>query len=123
MALIECAECKHQVSDKAASCPKCGAPVTVSIEATEGRICGHCRTLNDKDAIACKSCGARYGYRTPGAKHTTALILWGGMFFLGLLMMNGDIGWKVAGGICLLFSSLALLKVLGELAGGKKWWR
>jgi len=27
MALIECGECKRQVSDKAASCPGCGAPI------------------------------------------------------------------------------------------------
>lgn len=27
MALIECSECSNQISDKAASCPKCGAPV------------------------------------------------------------------------------------------------
>lgn len=30
MALIECAECSGQVSDKAAACPHCGAPVEVS---------------------------------------------------------------------------------------------
>jgi len=27
MALMECPECKHQVSDKAPACPKCGAPI------------------------------------------------------------------------------------------------
>lgn len=26
MALIECTECKEQISDKADTCPKCGAP-------------------------------------------------------------------------------------------------
>jgi len=34
MALIECRECKKQISDSASSCPQCGAPVT-SISATE----------------------------------------------------------------------------------------
>jgi len=28
MALIYCSECGNQVSDKAASCPKCGAPLS-----------------------------------------------------------------------------------------------
>lgn len=28
MALIECSECGHQVSDKASSCPSCGAPIS-----------------------------------------------------------------------------------------------
>lgn len=30
MALIECAECKKEVSDKAAACPHCGAPVAAA---------------------------------------------------------------------------------------------
>lgn len=30
MALIRCAECKAKVSDKATTCPKCGAPIEVS---------------------------------------------------------------------------------------------
>lgn len=32
MAIIPCRECAHQVSDQAASCPSCGAPVNTSIE-------------------------------------------------------------------------------------------
>lgn len=28
MAIIECKECKHNISDKASSCPNCGAPVS-----------------------------------------------------------------------------------------------
>jgi hypothetical protein len=34
MALIECPECKKQVSDRASSCPQCGAPLA-SISSTE----------------------------------------------------------------------------------------
>ena len=32
MAMISCAECSHQISDRAASCPGCGAPVTPAVE-------------------------------------------------------------------------------------------
>ena len=32
MALIKCSECGHEVSDKAASCPKCGAPIAGASE-------------------------------------------------------------------------------------------
>jgi hypothetical protein len=32
MAIISCEECSHQVSDRAASCPSCGAPVTSAVE-------------------------------------------------------------------------------------------
>jgi hypothetical protein len=37
MALIECNECEHEVSQSAATCPKCGAPVT---KAKKGNGCG-----------------------------------------------------------------------------------
>jgi TM2 domain-containing membrane protein YozV len=33
MALIECNECGRQVSDKAASCPGCGAPISAAVVA------------------------------------------------------------------------------------------
>ena len=43
MALVECGECKAEVSDKAAACPKCGAPIkaaeppkTQSVSAAQG---------------------------------------------------------------------------------------
>ena len=32
MALIQCGECDNQVSDKAACCPKCGAPISTAHE-------------------------------------------------------------------------------------------
>ena len=38
MALIHCRECGSQISDKAKSCPKCGAPVFVSVsQKTDGK--------------------------------------------------------------------------------------
>lgn len=33
MSLIACAECGRQVSDKAASCPHCGAPIATAAKA------------------------------------------------------------------------------------------
>ncbi|WP_224784668.1 hypothetical protein [Marinihelvus fidelis] len=35
MALIVCAECSSQVSNKANSCPRCGAPVSLESRATD----------------------------------------------------------------------------------------
>jgi uncharacterized membrane protein YvbJ len=32
MALIRCSECGKQVSDKAGSCPQCGAPIASAVE-------------------------------------------------------------------------------------------
>lgn len=33
MALIKCSECGREVSDKAESCPQCGAPIASALEA------------------------------------------------------------------------------------------
>ena len=35
MAMIKCSECKSDVSNKASSCPKCGAPITITKVAQE----------------------------------------------------------------------------------------
>lgn len=35
MALIKCAECGHDISDKAETCPSCGAPVSLSLRPVE----------------------------------------------------------------------------------------
>lgn len=34
MALIQCGECNHDVSDKAANCPNCGNPISIAIPDT-----------------------------------------------------------------------------------------
>jgi len=36
MALISCPECEKEISDKAASCPSCGAPISNNSEAALG---------------------------------------------------------------------------------------
>lgn len=38
MALIKCSECGHQISDRAAACPNCGAPIELSIAQNERTI-------------------------------------------------------------------------------------
>ena len=35
MALIDCRECGHRISDKATTCPNCGAPVELSLDKNE----------------------------------------------------------------------------------------
>lgn len=37
MALINCSECSKEISDKASSCPHCGAPVLINKTATEAK--------------------------------------------------------------------------------------
>jgi len=56
MALIKCEECGNEISDKALSCPKCGAPrVTEKKNLVKCQKCGS--EINDK-ILSCPKCGA-----------------------------------------------------------------
>ncbi|MFR4280969.1 MAG: zinc ribbon domain-containing protein [Bacteroides uniformis] len=54
MALMKCSECGNMVSDKAASCPKCGAPVVIPIK------CEECGEIVPPSSISCPNCGAPF---------------------------------------------------------------
>ncbi len=51
MSLINCSECGKQISDTAASCPNCGAPVKPK------KHCKFCGELIDMDCVICPKCG------------------------------------------------------------------
>lgn len=55
MALITCQECGKEVSDKATSCPNCGAPIGDTKANT--KFCKHCGESIDKECIICPKCG------------------------------------------------------------------
>ena len=52
MALIKCSECGQMVSDKASTCPKCGAPIVVPVT------CKECGQSVSPNAVTCPNCGA-----------------------------------------------------------------
>lgn len=54
MAMITCPECGREVSDKAASCPNCGAPINNS---SEKKFCKYCGEQIDKECVVCPKCG------------------------------------------------------------------
>ena len=54
MALVTCPECGREVSDKAASCPGCGAPVDTS---SRKKYCQHCGSQIDQNCVVCPMCG------------------------------------------------------------------
>ena len=63
MALIDCSECGTQISDKAAACVKCGAPVVaakVEVAPPSTGICPNCKTVNSVEAEKCAECGAMF---------------------------------------------------------------
>lgn len=51
MALINCPECGKEISDQAASCPSCGAPLG------NKKFCKFCGEQIDEDCIVCTKCG------------------------------------------------------------------
>lgn len=55
MALIICAECGKQMSDKASACPHCGAPYSAA--PSEERKCGECGAILPNGAEICPGCG------------------------------------------------------------------
>ena len=58
MALINCAECGKQVSDLAACCPHCGAPVQKKI------YCKECGNQVSESASVCPNCGCPRAHST-----------------------------------------------------------
>ena len=58
MALITCRECGNQVSDKAATCPHCGAPVVMRTMEEPKIICEECGNEIPSGAEICPNCGA-----------------------------------------------------------------
>lgn len=54
MAMINCSECGKEISDKAASCPNCGAIV-------KKKFCQHCGEAIDNDCVVCPKCGKQVG--------------------------------------------------------------
>lgn len=55
MALINCSECGREISDKALSCPHCGAPTSTIPKNIE--YCKHCGEPIDKECLICTKCG------------------------------------------------------------------
>lgn len=61
MALVHCYECGEMISDRAPTCPKCGAPQVIAKTLVHCRECGE---LISENAKTCPSCGAPQGLRT-----------------------------------------------------------
>ena len=55
MSLIICKECGKEISDKANTCPNCGAP-NLNLS-TNTKFCKHCGESIDKECIICPKCG------------------------------------------------------------------
>lgn len=153
MALIECAECNNEVSDKAAACPKCGAPIeqpvsTQTLEKIDNAIqCPFCKRYIDSTAISCQ-CGAEYGYSDSSssrvyddvdfnslAKRSKIFLrLTGGLMAVCVLtvLLVGESSMGITAlaiiGAFILFlpcyaSVISALEVRSMRTNGKQWWK
>jgi predicted amidophosphoribosyltransferase len=131
MALINCVECNHEVSDKASSCPKCGAPISglgSSADLGENPVsCPFCQKLLHESAITCGHCGAEYGYydgRSVYSKKSTVInfgiilpvVISIATLFLAPLSIIPAI-------IFVPIMLIVLLKSMWQLLRGPGWWK
>lgn len=141
MALINCSECKAQVSTSAQNCPQCGAPVPVEAlvnELSESQdLCPWCRTVVDErsdrhkwlgfipsDMLKCPGCRAIRAYVSTGGRNN---IVYGrnGTILMGIpVPVAVGIGFAASP---LWFVSLILFGVAAAsawaLRRGPKWYR
>lgn len=123
MALITCSDCGNEVSDAAASCPKCGAPVPKTVGPDQEQ-CPFCETVVSQTARVCPGCGAQKGYTQAqgnvyGKGQTIAMgIVVPGIIALIALMFGTTFGYIV-------FFILAIPVVLStrRLMKGEIWFR
>ncbi len=75
MALIKCEECNNEVSDKAATCPKCGAPIlNITNNVTDD---GRIRVVTTEEADAEQDA-------------EVSLVLWGVVILVGIVAWVGS---------------------------------
>ena len=150
MALIKCEECGNEVSDKAAACPKCGAPVAtrrpepVPEEVDDGPKCPFCKHPLDPSAVTCGFCGAEYGYYnesngqvTSGPKMKLITMLLVAECVLALILWSIGSSFRfterqvffwmslaaVVVGLGAAFTFIVLLTALRMKSRGKQWWK
>lgn len=123
--LITCNECKREISDKAASCPGCGAPVeSAEKEVAAGVKCLSCKESfeswaeNEEGVEICPGCGIwveiaeeHYGQGTQrgpqgtlapsgegggGESMSKVLLKWGCLIPLAIVLIIGVVVWFIS---------------------------
>ena len=75
--IVDCPECEHRVSDRAAACPQCGFPVAAELTAERERAAAEAdRTARTQIGdVDCAICEAR-GFLTDGPKERPSAFSW-----------------------------------------------
>lgn len=119
MALINCSDCGTEVSDSAATCAECGAPIPQVLGPDEAQ-CPWCMAVVHKDATLCPGCQAMKGY----GRNNHGVIGKGSMIAFGIVL-TGVIAiaafpyfWPISA----VFAVLALLCTC-RVAKGPLWYQ
>ena len=146
MALVQCADCNREISERASACPHCGAPnvaqqAPVSAPAAAvkgGTACPFSGHAIPPGATVCV-CGAYYGYsnaRVTGrsVRQAGMLVVLGAlMFAIGYVLFHLSTDDSTAENVALwlvivgffpaLIGIVGVVTSLPALLGGKGWWR
>ncbi len=119
MSLIQCKDCGTQISSSAKACPKCGAPVPVTIGPDQQQ-CPWCMTVVSKRATMCPGCRAQKGYATNknGVMGKTSTIVFGVILPGILAALFAHWFWPVA----VVFGVIALFCIY-RLIRGPVWYQ
>jgi hypothetical protein len=137
MSLVSCGECGHKVSDRAAACPSCGAPLgesNNSVELSKNTFpCPFCSKPIHESAITCGYCGAEKGYYDGSNVYSSkwTVIIFGiivpiilafAAIALFVIVEGGALG-AIGVLFWLLIILFAILKSLWQLIRGPRWWK
>jgi len=85
MALIKCRECGAEVSDQAAACIKCGAPIIVDLE--EKILCWNCKHEYSNALDNCPSCGKSRSVYVDFFMAVGSVLKNGAAVFIGIIVL------------------------------------
>ena len=123
MALVKCKDCGNEVSDSAASCPKCGAPVPKTIGPDQEQ-CPFCETIVSSTASVRPSCNARKGYtEASGNVYGKGQTIGYGIVLPLILSFLAFLGGPTFGSIVLFISLIVVILCVRRLKKGQIWFR
>jgi hypothetical protein len=121
MALMKCRDCQNDVSDSAAACPRCGAPVPRPLD--PNRItCPHCSTGFNRSASVCPGCNAVKGY----VRNQYGVLGMPGTVFCGIVLPLAFTifvyqAFPPAAGLTALVMAIPVILSIFRLATGPYW--
>ena len=123
MALIKCKDCEKEISESAAACPSCGAPIERKVREDEEQ-CPFCSTILPGAAMVCTGCKAQKGYTyNRGNVYGKGQTIWFGVVLPLILGWFGFLFGPTFGTVILLVVLFVVGMSIKRLLTGPIWWR